>query len=433
MGNQPAQQRACPYRVDCGCPAEMENNNFVVKVQRNGFALGSAVEQVETTPPLLFVVSPNGQQMCAGVFVLVSGISPNGLPLWRKAATDSGSCRWLYSSVNGNWNIGGHKAESKQFRCHAAHIFSDTRHHGAMPHHAPGTWWRLTGNGFHKDPAITVSTIKAANSVDQYLNDWPVGEKSTSGRKPKVASSRGSCDERSSSASSATAKPSQPGGRSGFDSARGFDEPEGDQTPSARLGPWDPTATPGASSTGAASSGFGARSRQALARMRPLPRAQKEFKTPPECIHDPAADRDVLVRLRLVAQKLQELERRGKLGSSQVDDEDFQSQELCRRLEGLQEKRLAASSSETHRAVEVGFFPSVKRRDTKVTFAFPFRPLGIEFENICEMMVVKGFSAGSGAPALGVREGMVVSTVAGVDVSQWSFQEGLEQLWREVK
>lgn len=201
MGNQSVRQPGCPYRVDCGCPGETDNGNFVVKVQRNSFALGNAVQQVEETPQLLFVVSPNGQQMCAGVFELVFGMSPNGQPLWRKAATDNGQCRWLYSSVNGNWNIGGRKAESKQFRCHAAHIFSDTRHNGAMPHHATGSWWRLTGKGFQKDPGITVSTIKTANSVDQRLNDWPVGEKSIS-QKPLAVSSRVSRDELSSSATS---------------------------------------------------------------------------------------------------------------------------------------------------------------------------------------------------------------------------------------
>jgi hypothetical protein len=411
----------------------------VVKVQRNGFALGNAVPQVETIPPLLFVVSPNGQQMCAGVFMLVSGMSPNGMPLWRKAATDSGQCRWLYSSINGNWNIGGHKAEANQFHCHAAHIFSDTRHNGAMPHHATGSWWRQSGSGFLKDPAITVSTIKTANNLDQYLNDWPIGEKSSSRSCGSRSTSRpstcrgvttsgtvdfgrGSCDEQSSTRS----QPSQVGG-----SARSNGGEEGQTPPKARdrLRHLSPD-TPGASSASSARFTPGAQSLR-----RTFPPALKEFKTPPECIHDPSLDRDVQLRLRLVAQKLQDLEKCGQFERLQGDGEDSQPQEMWHcplRLQDNKNKRLPSSSSGAHKPVEVSFFPSVKRRDTKVTFVFNFRPLGIEFENVREMIVVKGFAAGSGAPAKGVREGMVIASVGGVDISQWTFQEGLEHLWREV-
>jgi hypothetical protein len=416
MGNQnqhDAQQLACPYRVDCGCTGEKDSGNFVVKVQSSGLALGKAVQQVESVPPLLFVMSPNGQQMCAGIFMLVSGMSPNGFPLWRKVTTDSEQCRWLYSSTNGNWNIGGHQAERKQFHCHAAHIFSDARHNGAMPHETSGNWWRLSPNGFLKDPAITVSTLKTADTsnLDQYLNSWPFGERSScasgSSRPPSLRG--GSIADFGREASTV---PSLVGG-----SSRGGADL---RTPPSLLG----------------GERLGSeRSRGASERGRPAPLFQEappgkrafspvkdEFKTPPEYIQDPASDRDVQIRLRLVAQKLKDLE-------GNEEDTDASPQYL-------QEKRLGTRSSSGEpraRAVEVSFFPSVLHQDTKVTFSFAVRPLGIEFENVRDMMVVKGFCSGSGAPALGVREGMVVSSVGGMDVSRLTFQEGLEQLWREVK
>merc|ERR1719379_194626 len=411
MGNQnqhDAQQLACPYRVDCGCAGEKDSGNFVVKVQGSGLALGKAVRQVESVPPLLF------------------GMSPNGFPLWRKVTTDSEQCRWLHSSTNGNWNIGGHKAEVKQFHCHAAHIFSDARHNGAMPHETSGSWWRLSPNGFLKDTAITVSTLKTADTshFDQYLNSWPFGERSScaSGSSRPPSRRGGSISDFGREASTV---PSLVGG-----SSRGGAELLEERTPPSLLGERLRSE----------------RSRGASERGRPAPLSpfqetppgkrafspvKDEFKTPPECLHDPACDRDVQIRLRLVAQKLKDLERCGQLTGLQGNEEDTDAPSQY-----LQEKRLATRSSSGEpraRAVEVSFFPSVLHQDRKVTFSFAFRPLGIEFENVRDMMVVKGFCSGSGAPALGVREGMVVSSVGGMDVSRWTFQEGLEQLWREVK
>lgn len=114
-------------------------------------------------PEVLHVRSPNNMSFCGGHFHIVKSQLRNGHPMWLRAANPSlrgaaGANMWLYSSIVGTWNIGGCKASKENFRCHFAHIFSRERHNGRAPHLMRGLWWRQdNGEMFVSDPEITVT------------------------------------------------------------------------------------------------------------------------------------------------------------------------------------------------------------------------------------------------------------------------------------
>jgi len=113
--------------------------------------VGEDSEQV-WAPVALRVLSPNGQQKCAGDYELVPGERPNGQPLWRK--TDGK--RWLFSSKTQKWCIGGKDVREKNFQVTAGWIYHGARHGGAMPDEVRGTWARWDGTSFEDDSGIAV-------------------------------------------------------------------------------------------------------------------------------------------------------------------------------------------------------------------------------------------------------------------------------------
>jgi len=119
------------------------------------------VTTVVSRPAKLHVASPNGQQRCAGEYVLAAGEAANGQPLWKQM----GGRYWLYSGLNGMWIIGSSGAKEKNFECSRGVIYSSIPHGGVMPDRAQGFWLRLDGDAFREDSTITVST-KAHRLVD---------------------------------------------------------------------------------------------------------------------------------------------------------------------------------------------------------------------------------------------------------------------------
>lgn len=103
-------------------------------------------------PAELHVKSPNGQQKCAGQYVLVANTTANGQPLWRQM----GGKFWLYSGTNGMWIFGSSSAKEKNFDCSRGVIYSNTPHGGVMPDKLKSLWLRLDGEAFHEDASITV-------------------------------------------------------------------------------------------------------------------------------------------------------------------------------------------------------------------------------------------------------------------------------------
>mmetsp|Transcript_22389 Transcript_22389/g.43616 ORF Transcript_22389/g.43616 Transcript_22389/m.43616 type:complete len:498 (+) Transcript_22389:140-1633(+) len=104
-------------------------------------------------PSRLRVESPNGQNSCEGLYALVPGELPHGLPCWR--LTSSGS-RWLYSTKNGIWCIGGGDVIGDKFGRSAGYIFQGEAHLGNLPHDHDAPWHRWDGTNFVKDNSITV-------------------------------------------------------------------------------------------------------------------------------------------------------------------------------------------------------------------------------------------------------------------------------------
>merc|ERR1719229_281227 len=112
------------------------------------------VSTVLHKPAKLHVRSPNGQQRCAGEYVLVAGTQANGQPLWRQM----GGKYWLYSGTNGMWIFGSSGAKDKNFECSRGVIYSNMPHGGIMPDRLRSMWLRLDGEDFHEDPAIVVES-----------------------------------------------------------------------------------------------------------------------------------------------------------------------------------------------------------------------------------------------------------------------------------
>lgn len=109
----------------------------------------------------LFVVSPNGQQQCAGEYVMQSETA-NGQPVWEQKA----GFFWLYSGTNGMWIIGAKDAKDKNFKCSHGLIFCRTLHHGVSPDQVDGVWERLHEDSFLEDSTIVVSSkIRPSQSL----------------------------------------------------------------------------------------------------------------------------------------------------------------------------------------------------------------------------------------------------------------------------
>lgn len=121
------------------------------------FTEDSAI-MVSVKPSPLYVLSPNGQQRCAGEYVPVADKLVNGQPLWEHIG---GKC-WLYSGPNGMWIIGGSDARERNFQCTRGVIYCKTVHSGLTPDNMVGTWMRLDGDAFREDAAISVDTKPAS-------------------------------------------------------------------------------------------------------------------------------------------------------------------------------------------------------------------------------------------------------------------------------
>jgi len=100
----------------------------------------------------LCVISPSGQQACAGTYELLDGEMANGQPLWKQ----KGGQRWLYSGTSGRWCIGGQDVKEDDFQRAAGYISQTAPHKGAMPDRTSSIWLRWDGEKFEKDSRITV-------------------------------------------------------------------------------------------------------------------------------------------------------------------------------------------------------------------------------------------------------------------------------------
>jgi len=107
-------------------------------------------------PTSLHVSLLYGHVEKGGVYNLVNGVAPNGLPLWLRK-DDEGMMWWMYSCPEGHWCIGGRDVKEKNFQCSSGFIFSKP-HNSMMPNQTVGVWTRLNAEAgqWHEDPTITV-------------------------------------------------------------------------------------------------------------------------------------------------------------------------------------------------------------------------------------------------------------------------------------
>ncbi|CAE7765388.1 PCBP1, partial [Symbiodinium sp. CCMP2456] len=102
----------------------------------------------------IYVISPNGQQQCAGEYKQ-SQDSANGCPVWEQ----KGGGFWMYTGANGMWIIGGQDAKDKNFKCSHGFIFCRTQNAGVSPEKIAGVWERLSGEYFVEDRNIVVTNV----------------------------------------------------------------------------------------------------------------------------------------------------------------------------------------------------------------------------------------------------------------------------------
>ncbi|CAL1169069.1 unnamed protein product [Cladocopium goreaui] len=88
-----------------------------------------AEEAEEEELERLFVSSPNGQNHCFGMYVLVKEERGNGMPVWRQL----GGERWIYTDELGRWTVGSSKVRQNGFRGSAGFIFCPQKNHGVLP------------------------------------------------------------------------------------------------------------------------------------------------------------------------------------------------------------------------------------------------------------------------------------------------------------
>lgn len=103
------------------------------------------------------MTSPNGQEECAGIYVLVAAERPNGQPVWEQSC---GGGHWLYSGKTGNWCIGGQDVRESRFDTEAGWLYSRRRHRGRMPQAVGGQWWRWDGSQYQEDDAIGIAVVQ---------------------------------------------------------------------------------------------------------------------------------------------------------------------------------------------------------------------------------------------------------------------------------
>jgi len=103
----------------------------------------------------LFVSSPNGQNHCFGMYVLVREELGHGMPVWRQL----GGERWIYSDHMGRWTVGSSKVRQNGFQGSSGFIFCPQKHHGLLPDKMQ-FWMRFDDEAkkWKKDEDITVAS-----------------------------------------------------------------------------------------------------------------------------------------------------------------------------------------------------------------------------------------------------------------------------------
>jgi len=115
----------------------------------------SSESSAEVQPPGVLKIScpaTPGLPTISGEYALVSGVYPNGRPLWKHKQQEL----WLYFGTNNRWFVGGPDSKEWKFKCEAGFIYSEPATAGSTPDQAAG-WARFQGGLFVADSSVTVS------------------------------------------------------------------------------------------------------------------------------------------------------------------------------------------------------------------------------------------------------------------------------------
>jgi len=108
-------------------------------------------------PNLLFVVSPNLLNACAGCYILQANAHANGQPLWKHR----GRAYWLLSTPMGRWAIAGKDVKDEGFIRAGGWIYQEGHHRGLMPDQCSSRWLLFDGKGaFTSDEAFKLTAPK---------------------------------------------------------------------------------------------------------------------------------------------------------------------------------------------------------------------------------------------------------------------------------
>lgn len=373
-------------------------------------------------PPAVRVTSPNGQHGCEGVFLRVNNTMPNGFPLWRKQAPST-SDRWLYSSPDGSWNIGGSSSEKLDFECHSAYIFCKMKHFGVMPDQLSGVWWRVEGTSFVSDPEISVAAVQVVDISGMTASEQ-LCEAATS--------SEGSLSRGREAALTLTAKE----GTTDFSNEEAPSE-EGHKNrtvdPPPTVPGWLPS-TPRSSPAPRTprSPGTTARrewpfsrvsSARKIAEVAPSVDSVNVIMRKATMVRSPCAELEtpIISPARTPPHGRSGCAPRTRSGSS---TEVLGTPAQGRRLPTAISERTAGSSP----CVKVAFWPSLRNRTRKLRFVFTSRPLGVKFEDGQTPMIVEVVCPGGVADNLGIEKGMALSEIEGLDVTRRPYTESFTLL-----
>ena len=95
------------------------------------FGGGNVLESNAERPK---ITVPNGirqQKQCIGDYVLVSGMSPNGRPVWKHTRRE----RWFYLGTDSCWYVGSNEELKQGSACSEGLI-----RHGELPHELGDHW-----------------------------------------------------------------------------------------------------------------------------------------------------------------------------------------------------------------------------------------------------------------------------------------------------
>mmetsp|Transcript_73117 Transcript_73117/g.156656 ORF Transcript_73117/g.156656 Transcript_73117/m.156656 type:complete len:451 (-) Transcript_73117:18-1370(-) len=415
-------------------------------------------------PRVLHIESPNGQQSSAGTYLLVEDVMPNGWPLWCKTGNGRKGDRFLYSSLCGTWNVGGHGAKAKEFHCHDFHIYCPTRHEGRLPHRVTGVWQRTDGKDFFADPAIRVfATVVAEELQRSAINFWPtfataskpatvaararpvglepVVERPRAMAVPLVAALwqrhwpdaeksgqrplRGSDGTMTSSwgdaptALPATARATELERKAGLGTiSPGAVSTAPSQEPSWQ---WSQEESPSGLDRCVPNAGESQVSPDELSRRLAQVLVQRLSSETPSAPTTPSSAQSAPsapATPRLVTPG----------GREAAHEQAAQRMPMVFEDEHIG-RRCCASKAKSPVSLEVSFWPSVVDRRKPVKFTFTRRPIGIEFD----AGVVSGFAPTSVAWEMGVKKGMMLKAINGSDIARMKHEDVYRLLAEKCK